>query len=931
MKKYFIITWLCFLSFIVSAQNIEQEQLNKKDSVTVIENTESLISLGYHRTTSLEKGSSAATKISKEILEKSPELDVMKALYGRVAGLNVYQGSGIPAHNQASFSINGHAPLVLVDGYPRDISSVTMPEIESVTVLKDAVAAALYGVRGANGVVLVTTKRGINSEMKVTANYQFGINRQYRTPVFADSYTYANNLNTALGLDGLGPRYNANELEAFKSNNYPYAYPNVNWKDEVYNDTGYNHQLALTFSGGKEKFKFFTAVNYSNDKAMFNDEASDSRYNTTPTDVKLNLRTNLDINLTKSTLIKFGIMGRLREINGSNKTYDLISSVYRTPSAAFPIKTENGIFGGNTIYGANNPVALNSSSGHNKNIFASLFSDLHIRQDLDIVTPGLYADASIAFDYQGEMYEASSKEYRYSDAQANLLADGTLTTNPIVYGVDSSTLSHSQGFSNVYLKTNFQAKLGYDRTFDEHTLSGTVIYDQQSSIRNIRNNSKKRQSILATAGYSYKDRYIFNAVVNYSGTSYLEKGSRFHTYPAASAAWVISNEQFMNKYSNTVDLLKLRASYGTSGWDGNSRHELYLQNYVGGGAYYFGDNINYAGGLTEGTLPVENLTIEKSAKMVTGFDLIMFKHKLSLSVDGFYEKRSDILVPSSTSISGVFGLDVSELNAGINVYKGINLALGWKDKIGDLDFGISSNMSYIKTTSVNSNQAYQEYDYLYHKGNQVGQSYGLEVLGFFNNQVEINNSPIQTFSNTLPGDIRYKDQNGDNRIDDKDIVKMYGTTSPEVYYGINLNLSYKRFEFSTNFQGAAGLTVNLLDSPLYAPLVNNGNISNTFLERETPWTPQNSMNATVPRLTTQSNANNYRNNSLWYRNGTFLKLRNINIAYTIPKSIFNAEMKIYLAGTNLFSVDNIKFADPEQLGATYPSLSSYWAGIKLNF
>jgi hypothetical protein len=214
----------------------------------------------------------------------------------------------------------------------------------------------------------------------------------------------------------------------------------------------------------------------------------------------------------------------------------------------------------------------------------------------------------------------------------------------------------------------------------------------------------------------------------------------------------------------------------------------------------------------------------------------------------------------------------------------------------------------------------------------VGQMYGLEAIGFFNSQQEINNSPQQTFSDVAPGDVKYKDQNGDNRIDEKDVVKMFGSSVPRFYFGFNLNFSYKRLELSADFQGMTGVTVSLLNSPLYSPLVSNGNISNTFLNEEISWTPENKTNATMPRLTTQENLNNYRASSLWYRDGSFLKLRNLLVAYTFPKSQTRfADLKVFVQGTNLFSLDNIHFADPEQLGIAYPSTRSYWAGIKLNF
>lgn len=909
---------MCLLSLTGQAQ--------KANTGKVPDSTD-VVSVGYDLNGLRQYTSHSAVKVNAEDLD-SPETDVVKALYTKLAGLNISQGAGQPADNYASMSLHGHAPLVLVDGFPRDLNSLTLTEIESITVLKDATAMALYGVRGANGVVNIVTKRGDGKGLKITASYQFGLRTQFRSPEFADAYTYASQLNNALKLDGLDQRYSTLELEAFRSGKYPYAYPNVNWWDEVYKKTGTNHQLNLTFNGGNDNFKYFTALAYSWDRAMFDDKEEDSRYSTKPFDVRLNLRTNLDVNITKTTKMKLGLMGRMQEVNGINSLNNLYSAVYRTPSAAFPIRTEEGIYGGNNIYQSANPVALLASSGHRKSIYTTLYADLRLTQDLSLVTPGLSADLAISFDDQGNLWENSSKTYRYSDLQPQMLDDGTVVINPVVYSKDQQVIDHSRGFSSLYLRTDFQAKVGYQRTFGEHAVNGAAIYDQQSDVNNGRNNTYKRQSAILSLGYAYANRYFVDGVVSFSGTNVLPENHRIKTYPAISAAWMASNEAFWN--IDLINRLKLRASYGLSGWDGNTPHELFRQGYGWASDYIF--NGGAATGYGENSLPVIGLTIEKSQRATVGFDLGMWDDRLSVSAEYFYEKRKDILVDAANRVSGIIGIGVAQVNAGVNKYQGVDLSLGWKDQVGDFRYGVSGIFSFTRSEIVENNEAYQEYAYLYHQGNAVDQMYGLEAVGFFNDQVDINNSPVHSFATVKPGDIKYKDQNGDNIIDEQDVVKMFRTSAPEVYYGFNLNFAWKNFGISADFQGVANRTVNLLNSPLYQPLVNNGNISNTFLDREQTWTPENKGAATMPRLTTQTNDNNYRNNSLWYRDGSFFKLRNLQISYDLSKKTTRfADMHIYLRGTNLFSVDGIKFADPEQLSATYPAVRTWWAGVKFNF
>ena len=891
------------------------------------------LSIGYQMNVSSRTSSYSINGVNASAFEKSAYIDISKALYGKVAGLNVYQGTGSSADNVSTLSIHGNAPLVLIDGFPRDISDITSMEIESCYVLKDAAAAALYGMRGANGVVLITTKRGISNGLKVNVDYNFGVNTQFRSPDFADAYTYANALNTALSGDGLPARYNAQELDAFRTGIYPYDYPNVDWWNETLNNTGLTHNLKMSFSGGSDKFRFYTVVDYYRDRSMLKKNTEDTRFDTTPTDTRLTVRTNLDVKVTESTLLKAGIVGRLKELRGTRYGRNTIfNKIYGIPSAAFPIRYENGIYGGSSVYGTGNPVALLKDYGHIRNVYGTLLADLSIRQDLSALTKGLAAEASVSFDNIGGMNETTNKEYRYMNSNASITSDGTLVTTPAIYGTDSETLGHTQPFERLMLRSDFQAKVDYNRTFGKHQVGGALIYDMQSVVKNGRNNSQKNQSVLVNATYTYDNRYSLNAVFNRSGSAYLPDGDKYSNYPAVSAAWIVSNEAFMEKVT-PINLFKIRASYGLSGWDGNLSHELWRQSYGSGGAgYNFGVNAGGQSGGSEGDLPVIGLVAEKSQKATFGFDLAAFDNRLNATVEGFYEKRSDILVSGANFTSGIIGITVGQVNEGIYKYKGLDASLSWNDKIGDFHYGIGASMSYLNTEVVNVNQAYQEYDYLYTKGNRIGQMYGLEAIGFFNSQQEINNSPQQTFSDVAPGDVKYKDQNGDNRIDEKDIVKMFGSSVPRFYFGFNLNFSYKRVELSADFQGMTGVTVSLLNSPLYSPLVSNGNISNTFLNEEISWTPENKTNATMPRLTTQENLNNYRASSLWYRDGSFLKLRNLLVAYTFPKSQTRfADLKVFVQGTNLFSLDNIHFADPEQLGIAYPSTRSYWAGIKLNF
>ncbi len=869
----------------------------------------------------------AATVASMDdsVFERSPEVDIAKALYGQFSGLLVKQGSGRSEENQSKLRLHGHSPLVLVDGFPRNLNDLTGVEIESITVLKDAVAAAIYGVKGANGVIMITTKRGKDSPLHVTAKYQYGLATAFRNPEFSDAYTYAYYLNQARQLDGLSPRYSNEDLNAFyasRQGSAPadvYAYPNVDWWNEIYRSHGDNHRAEFTFSGGNRNFRYFTSIDYLKDNAMFVNPSSDDRYNGHVYDNRLGIRSNVDVNITETTAMKIGVMARLSEMN---KPYIMRSSntiekmLYKIPAAAFPIKQADGTYGGSSIYGTNNPVAQFQESGQHQYSNTKVLANADVRQGLDSVVKGLSADASVAFDYIGKLTETATKEFQYAE-----LVGGDLK----YYGTNSKTVDYSHWFSSLQMKFELQGRVNYVRDFGDNHVEGHVGYRQRSWIENERNASSKTQEVFATASYNWKGRIFADAALNYSGSAYLEPGKRFNLYPAVSVGAIVSQEPYV----------KVAASWGLSGSDEDLEHELWRQSYgsTNGHSFYFGngDQPNGYSGRAEGDMAALTLAPERSNKATLGVETKLFGNRLSLTADGFWEQRTNILIEPS-NVSEVIGIGMSEQSLGEYLYRGVDLALAWDDKIGDFDYGLYANGGWLFTKVIDDGQAYQAYDYLYHKGNPVGQRYGLEVIGIFQNQVEINNSPKQTFGDVRPGDLKYRDQNGDGVIDSQDVVKMFGSSTPLCEFGFGLHAGYKGFKVFADFQGVTGVTISLLDSPLYQPLTNNSTISDTFLAREVPWTPETAATATMPRLTTLDGDNNYRSNSLWYRDGSFIKLRNVGVSYTIPKSVLKlCDATVSLNGTNLFSLDNIKFADPEQLSVAYPSTRVFWGSVKFNF
>ena len=864
------------------------------------------------------------------IFEKSPEADITNALYGQLSGLLVKNSSSTYDSNQSklklSLRLHGHSPLILVDGLPRELDDLTNLEIEDVTVLKDAAAAALYGVKGGNGIVMITTKRGKDSPLKVSAQYTYGLQKAFRAPEFADAYTYGFMVNEARSLDGLPAKYNDAELLALYSGQYPYAYPNVNWWDEVFRDHGDTHSAQFTFQGGNRNFRYYAALDYLKDDFLYKKATEDNRYNANHYDNRLGIRANVDVNITPSTSMKIGVKARLAEFNQGYYSGRIESTLYYLPSAAFPVKQADGVYGGSALYGNINPVATMQGLGQRQFSQTKVLADVMLRQDFDKLVKGLSADIQVGFDYIGLLYERASKENQYSELVSTVATQGDqsyILSEQKYYGTSSKVVDFDHYFKNLQMKFEIQARVNYLREFGKNHLEGHLAYRQRSWIFSGQNNSSKTQEILGTVSYNYDNRYFVDAVVNYSGSAYMPKGKRFNWYPAISvAAVILPGDPYLKAY----------ASAGMSGSDADLEHELWRENYVSGNSFYFdGAGSSSSSGRKEGDMPAVTLAPELSSKVTLGAEAKFFRGRLGISADGFLEKRSNILI-SPSNISGVIGIGVKDQSLGEQRYSGVDVALNWEETRGDINYGVYANGGWLFTKVINDGQAYQMYDYLYRAGNPVGQKYGLEVIGIFQNQVEINNSPQQTFGEVRPGDLKYRDQNGDGIIDSQDVVKMFGSSNPLLQFGFGLHFGWKGLKIYADFQGVTGVTVSLLDSPLYQPLVGNGTISKTFLSREITWAPGRESVATMPRLTTQENNNNYRSNSLWYRDGSFIKLRNLGISYTIPrKALKICDATVSLTATNLFSMDNIGFADPEQLGAYYPTTRTYWVGVKFNF
>ncbi len=939
--------------FVISAMNkdkltIQSDECGEKTVAVesgkpltvVLDYSAQYVDMGFGvRQTVEESTVSAASASNREFNTRSAH-NIGNSLFGNVLGLTTLQGAGEFVNANSSFyirglqSLSGSSPLVLVDGIERNIDYITPEEVERVTVLKDAPAVALYGYKGINGVLNIITKRGRYNTHEIKFTYDHAINWEKRRPEFVDGYTYAQAINEALTNDGKSVRYNANELDAFKTGKYPYLYPNVNWIDEIFKNTGSTNLYNLSFRGGGTRVRYYSLLNLQMNNGFAAHPNENEGYSTQYRYSKANLRTNLDIDVTSTTKLVVNLDGVLLEASRPGMSSDNIwGRLYTIPAAAFPIKTEDGLWGGNATWGATNPVALTQARAYSKGHTRAIFADMTLNQDLSSMLTGLGATLKIAYDNVVAYWENHTKSYKYGSDMVTEWKDGVpVKTSRYTAGSESGLASDSKmDWQNKNF--NFAAGLTYNNTFGDHSLSGLLMWNYEYRNSNGQNNTRYRQNVSLYAHYGYLGKYFADVTLTGSASNKLDPSARWAFSPTVSASWVLSKENFLKDVS-FLNFLKLRASFGIINVDAYPYESYWMENVGGGSGYPIGGNYDWADAWAEGQLPSNGGTHERGYKYNLGLDATLFGG-LNLTVDGYYQRRSRIWVYSGGNNSSVLGQNASYQNGGIVDSWGVEAGVDYTKKLGsDWLVNAGAKITLNKNEVIEQMEEPKAYDYLKSTGKPLSSSWGLEAIGFFKDQADIDNSPVQRFSEVKPGDVKYKDQNGDNIIDDNDVVTMgYSTVTPEIYFSFHAGAEYKGIGINAEFQGATHYTAYLTTQSVYWPLINNTNISTHYYENR--WTPEHP-NAKYPRLTAESNENNFRASSIWHEDRTFLKLRNVELYYNLPASLlkytkFLDKAKLYVRGVDLLCFDKIKIADPEQYGATFPLNRSVVFGLAVTF
>lgn len=955
----------------------------------------------------------AISSVSVKDLTQSPSANVTNALAGRLPGLTVTQfGGGEPGKDQANFAVRGissysgggQSPIIIVDGVERSLSSLDPNEIETFSILKDASATAVYGIRGANGVIIVTTKRGAPQE-KPTVEFkaQWGLAEPVSYPDYLGSADYARLYNQALKNDNPNWQNDSYVLSKMYSDEMI-----ANWEKAKGDNTdglGYNIDLfdyafrpalqqnyTLSLRGGGKRSRYYAMVGYFNQDGNYRYSNLNKSYSTNGGYNRFNLRTRLDIDITHNLYVNINLGGQISDINESGGGSDNIIFTANTTPPIYPVLLERNAHPGNETYYLDHPGGLLfGNSLYSKNILGEIaymgYKKTHyidfqtnftIGHKMDYLTEGLKIEAMLSYDInEGHIIDRSSSrkianneqfggyatfypvdglgvysdpmKVRYSGAYTPAIADFTV----------DNTINNSYGASSANARMYFQAKIDYDRTFGEHNV--TAMITGNLSDRKIGNNVAYRyQGMAARATYNYANKYLFEANVGINGSENFSKKHRYGVFPSFSLGWVISEEKFMASSRNWLDYFKIRGSVGWVGNDQGIGRFLYVQYYnnTSWPSWGLGQELNQSmgGGLSEGDLANPDLRWERGIKYNGGIDMTMFRNRFKLSVDGFFERRWDIITNTGGSyvigIPDVFGKVSSYVNAGEVINRGVDVELGWSDRVGrDFSYYIKFNMGFARNKIINMMEIERDVPWMQETGKRVGEHFVYVVDHFVADQAEADilnakndGKGYQPWGKLVPGDVVYKDLNDDGKIDDQHDKKAMGNPkTPELQFGIPIGFSYKGLDLSLLFQGAALTSLQLhgpavYDFPAMGAQGNSmGKVKAMHLDS---WTPDNT-DASYPALHLGTHLNNKNSSSsLFLYDASYVRLKNVELGYSLPQKWVSKahlqQVRIYVQGMNLLTFDKLSKLnmDPETgdgNGSWYPIQRVYNFGVNIVF
>ena len=904
----------------------------------------------------------AVSMVQTKELIQSPQANVSNMLAGRLPGLLAVQRSGEPGEDFSTLRIRGvgtfasgegtQEPLVMVDGIETaNYNNIDPNEIESLSILKDASSTAVYGVRGANGVILITTKRGNEGKPKISYSGNIAVNRFTDLRETMNAYEYATNYNLAQQYDAYitgstAQKYSADDIQKYQDHSDPVFYPDINWYDMMLRKQSTTTQHNINVSGGTNDVKYFVSAGYYNQQGMFNSTSLLEGYDVQSAYERFNFRANTDFKVTRRLKININIASQMETRTGNaGETGRLMDAIAR----ANPMETPGVVDGKIVNLGAtsNNPLVHFYQNGYRNDYRNNLTGAVGASYDIPGIK-GLKATAKLSY----ENYYSHLQKYTknppltytvYRNAADDLVFQSSTTEKPFSY-------SNSFGKSR---RTYIEAGLNYEtKIADAHNITALLLYNQSKRVTPSLQYKvpNSYQGIVGRVTYDFKNRYLAEVNVGYNGTENFAPGKRFGFFPAYSLGWVLSEEPFFKK-NDWVSFVKIRGSYGEVGNDriGGNRF-LYLPTTYGviGGQYYFGNpNSSYVKYTVngEGVVGNEDLTWERAKKANIGAELTFWKSRIRVEADFFMENRDNILA-NRQNYAIVYGATPPALNFGKMSNRGFDGDISFTNKTGGFSYWIKANYTYAHNTIVDMDEIPNPYPYKYKTGQILGQYYGLICDGFYNTWEEVNDParPKSSWNNNKiqPGDLKYRDINGDGIIDNNDEVPIGYSNFPEVTYGFSLGGDWKGFDFSVLFQGATHVSLQ------YSRLYTRGFGENFAAPKAllNSWSQERyeaGLPIEYPHLSVgdEIQKHNYQNSTFWTRDASYLRLKNVELGYTFDthklKLAGLSSARFFVNGNNLYTWSHmIKGVDPEAAQQatnydSYPITKTFNVGITLTF
>lgn len=892
---------------------------------------------------------------------RTPTGNITNALAGNVAGVIAMQGSGEPGNNRSEFWIRGistfganTAALVLVDGFERAFNEINVEDIESFSILKDASATAIYGSKGANGVVLITTKKGHAGKININGKSEFGYMTRTRTPEFVDGPAYAALVNEAKVTRNQEPMYSDIELMLFKNGLDPDLYPNVNWQDVMLRDGANTYRASVNLDGGGSTVRYYVSGSYFNEGGMYKSDQSLKDYNTNANMTRSNYRANIDMDITKTTLLKLGVSGFLEKQNFPGLTSDIWKSLVGQSPISTPILYSNGLVPAYGTGDRTNPWVMATQTGYREYWKNKNEINVTLEQKLDFITKGLQAIGRFAYDTNNDNNINRLKWPEQYNVERRRDRDGNLIMKRISPERLMFQESNAWGERINVLETD----LIYNTVINErHNIGALIKYNQREQRETsnvggdiIKGIARRNMGVSGRLMYGYRDRYMAEFNFGYTGSENFKAGHQFGFFPAVSVGWNISEEAFLKNKAKWLDLFKVRYSYGEVGNDnfGNNRFP-YLSEIKERPGYNFGESIspNYYAGLYYSQVASDQLTWEVAKKHNLGFDMNVLRNLFSFRLDVFKDTREKIF-KRREHLSDMVGVPSRPwANVGKMESRGFDGQFNFFKRINKVDFTLRGNVTYSKNKVLEFDEEANNLPYRMVQGFRYEQARGLVDLGLFQSYEEIRNSPKQMFGEYMPGDVKYKDVNGDGIINDDDVVPIGASRVPSMIYGFGFSVVWKGFDINIHLQGA-GSSSYFINGPSVYPfaeggwgnvLTDLGDPKNRWISKEISGDPATeNPNAKYPRLSYGGSGNNYRTSTYWLRDGAYLRLKNVELGYTLPSKLMSSihvnKARVYVMGYNLAVWDSLKIWDPELGsgdGMRYPISKTITLGLNVNF